>query len=392
MQLAILVVDDKPEACLALIQWLTEKGHHVEAATDGREALALIGRRRTENRGFDIVLADMVMPNMDGLTLGREVRLRKDACVLVLITGFGAINPRLAEDSRAIGFLTVLDKPIEFQRLDAIVNAIANEKASSAPPTSSGGADPFFGTSRIIRNTRQTPLGQQATPEPGPALSKIASSDPFDDYSPTQGPEIPGLSGSSVHTPGTGRLAPGAPVTGGWRKQKSDPAQPATESQAQSGYTRKRSDVFLDQSMQPQGAPGRPGEPGRTPTNRYDQPPVGGFTSGHRRGITPASGTKPSGGTTGVYRRSVEPVKPPSVTPGLGTTVPVPGQTARIRRGIDQGDAGNPGTGAIANPTAFTVACAFCGKGFVVAARTTGYNAPCIHCGGLNRIEPVPPG
>jgi len=67
----ILLVDDEQNARSALRTLLTEEGYEVREATDGEEALALIG-----DFVPSVVLADVRMPRMDGLTLLRRRRSR----------------------------------------------------------------------------------------------------------------------------------------------------------------------------------------------------------------------------------------------------------------------------------------------------------------------------
>jgi two-component system NtrC family sensor kinase len=68
----VLVVDDEPDVASVLIELLQADGHVVEAAADGREALAKI-----EAGSYDAVLSDVKMPGLDGPGLYREVALRR---------------------------------------------------------------------------------------------------------------------------------------------------------------------------------------------------------------------------------------------------------------------------------------------------------------------------
>ena len=62
--LQVLVVDDDPGMLSGLTRFLQRDGHTVEIATNGQEALALL-----QERDFDLILCDLLMPELDGQTL-----------------------------------------------------------------------------------------------------------------------------------------------------------------------------------------------------------------------------------------------------------------------------------------------------------------------------------
>ena len=75
----ILVVDDDPNLLVILADQLRADGFEVTTARDGVEAL-----RRLEQAWPDLLVIDMMMPRMDGLTLAREVKDRADLPIIVL--------------------------------------------------------------------------------------------------------------------------------------------------------------------------------------------------------------------------------------------------------------------------------------------------------------------
>jgi two-component system, OmpR family, KDP operon response regulator KdpE len=75
----ILVVDDDPNLLVILADQLRADGFEVTTARDGVEAL-----RRLEHAWPDLLVIDMMMPRMDGLTLAREVKDRADLPIIVL--------------------------------------------------------------------------------------------------------------------------------------------------------------------------------------------------------------------------------------------------------------------------------------------------------------------
>ena len=97
----VLVVDDEPFICSA-IQRLLRRDHAVTTATSAREALGLV----SAGQWFDVILSDLMMPEMSGEELLRTLRevAPEQARRVVMMTG-GAFTPRSEE------FLSSLDRP-----------------------------------------------------------------------------------------------------------------------------------------------------------------------------------------------------------------------------------------------------------------------------------------
>jgi DNA-binding response OmpR family regulator len=77
----ILVVEDDRNARSALAEILSDEGFAVETAADGREALAKLGTFDP-----DVLLADVVMPELDGIALGKLAGARAKAPAVILMT------------------------------------------------------------------------------------------------------------------------------------------------------------------------------------------------------------------------------------------------------------------------------------------------------------------
>lgn len=75
----ILIVDDDPNLLVVLAEQLRNDGFEVQTARDGVEAL-----RRLEHAWPDLLVIDMLMPRMDGLTFARELKARADLPIVVL--------------------------------------------------------------------------------------------------------------------------------------------------------------------------------------------------------------------------------------------------------------------------------------------------------------------
>jgi two-component system, chemotaxis family, chemotaxis protein CheY len=112
----ILTVDDSAAMRQMVEVTLTSAGYEVSQAKDGREALQLAGAE-----AFDLVIADVQMPEMDGLTLVRELRrlpAYRHTPLLVLTTE--ATHERKLE-GRAAGATGWLVKPFNPEKLLATV-------------------------------------------------------------------------------------------------------------------------------------------------------------------------------------------------------------------------------------------------------------------------------
>ena len=112
----ILAVDDSPSMRQMVSIALTGAGYEVEQAADGVEALALAQKSR-----FDLVITDVNMPNMDGITLVRELRGKpnyKFVPLLVLTTEATSERKTQGKEAGATGWLV---KPFNPERLLATI-------------------------------------------------------------------------------------------------------------------------------------------------------------------------------------------------------------------------------------------------------------------------------
>jgi EAL domain-containing protein (putative c-di-GMP-specific phosphodiesterase class I) len=110
----ILMVDDEVSLTRALSRVLMLAGCEVITAPGGQEALAVLG-----SSTFDVIVSDIRMPGMDGLSLLRAIRARDLDVPVVFLTGSPSLDTAVeAMDHGAFRYLT---KPIDANELTAVV-------------------------------------------------------------------------------------------------------------------------------------------------------------------------------------------------------------------------------------------------------------------------------
>jgi CheY-like chemotaxis protein len=115
--LKILVVDDDLGVCYSLRDLLQEEGCTVVVATNGVEALGVLSQKQV-----DLVLSDVVMPDMDGYDLYREVKERYPSIPVVLMTAYFYDHDHVIKRSRLEGLEEVIfKKPVDPDRLKNII-------------------------------------------------------------------------------------------------------------------------------------------------------------------------------------------------------------------------------------------------------------------------------
>ncbi len=116
--LTLLVVDDDLGICQSMAALLQSQGAEVAFAVCAADALALIAARR-----FDLVVSDVVMPDMDGYDLYMELKERRPELPVILMTGYLYDRDHVIKRSKLAGLdgKVLYKKPIDPERLKAII-------------------------------------------------------------------------------------------------------------------------------------------------------------------------------------------------------------------------------------------------------------------------------
>jgi len=139
----VLVVDDDRTFRLSTAELLKQDGHDVDVAADASEAVD-----RLSAASFDLVLLDMRMPGMDGLTAVEVLRTRGLRAPILMISGFGTIDT--AVESLHRGADHFLAKPVDPDVLSAKVAELL-ERRPAEERVREGALGAMVGHARVMR-------------------------------------------------------------------------------------------------------------------------------------------------------------------------------------------------------------------------------------------------
>lgn len=118
----ILVVDDEASARGGLEKLLKQSGYDVATASDGVEALAVASERAP-----DVVVTDLKMPNMDGMTLLAKLREQDQDLPVIVATAFGDVSA--AVDAMRAGAADFITKPVDFDVLSVSIERCIEQRS-----------------------------------------------------------------------------------------------------------------------------------------------------------------------------------------------------------------------------------------------------------------------
>ncbi len=145
----VLVVDDEPAICWSFRESLTDDGHDVDISATAEDALRVVDQAPP-----DVVLMDVRLPGMDGLTALRQIRDRIGSTPVIIMTAFGSLDTAVnAIDGGAFDYLP---KPFDLDEAVEVVRRALDSSSSgpvSTASTCAAGTDgPLIGRSRAMQS------------------------------------------------------------------------------------------------------------------------------------------------------------------------------------------------------------------------------------------------
>jgi two-component system response regulator MtrA len=168
---SVLIVEDNPSTAGVLTELLEGNGYQVSAAEDGAHAKALLDEIRP-----DLVILDLMLPDVDGLVLCADLKARMDVPIIVCS---GTNRKRDGTLALRLGADDFVAKPFDMYDLEARVEAVLRRASRTSVERTATEPDTYeLGDLRISRTRRQVSLGGkelQVTPTEYRLLSALAS-------------------------------------------------------------------------------------------------------------------------------------------------------------------------------------------------------------------------
>ena len=108
----LLIIDDNKEILDALCEFLSKKKYDITSANNGLEGLKYLENEKQE---FDVVITDLIMPDISGVALISIIKKRFPDTLVIAITGWGEHPEALATEAEADH---VMEKPFELSELE----------------------------------------------------------------------------------------------------------------------------------------------------------------------------------------------------------------------------------------------------------------------------------
>ncbi len=374
-------------------------------SSDAMESLRLLAEAHARHRPYGLVLVDVNLPNMDGPSLVREIRRRGDQTPVVFITGYHSMTTRLRPELASLRALDILTKPVPLTAIDRCLEQLLRQSRSSTQDRRSSefglgsgshsmvgqngnhGPDldePFYGTARTLRipGSSQPTEGTLARVQRPPTENDIIPDSIVTARYQTP-PSTASATRHGIRTP-LPMPDPSRNDQGNRRAGSASGGFPPLTPPADSSDIGRRHPEFTP--------PGTPTIGIRDPiTGEYKRRPSG-LLPAEQLALEALKPVAPKADTSAPitstrFRRSLSDGQPASQQAQLTPTTrpPTGTYTSIIRRGL-----GNPAqVPAAAEIPPCMVACAHCQGHFTVPVKAVAYTAVCVHCGQLNRIDPL---
>jgi DNA-binding NtrC family response regulator len=121
-KISILIVDDEESVRDSLYNWFIEDGFRVESAENAKKALAAL-----ESENYDIILADIKMPGMDGLEMLKRIKSLKKESIVIMMTAFATVDT--AVQALKDGAFDYITKPFDPDDLSHLIRNASKQIA-----------------------------------------------------------------------------------------------------------------------------------------------------------------------------------------------------------------------------------------------------------------------
>jgi DNA-binding NtrC family response regulator len=118
--ISLLIVDDEESVRDSLYNWFVEDGFEVSCAANAKEALSML-----ESESFDIILADIKMPGMDGMEMHRRIRSLNPESIVIIMTAFASVET--AVQALKDGAYDYITKPFDPDDLSHLLRNAAKQ-------------------------------------------------------------------------------------------------------------------------------------------------------------------------------------------------------------------------------------------------------------------------
>ncbi len=119
----ILIIEDEPKVVAFLKKGLEEQGFEVSFAYDGQ-----LGERLAMREDFDLIILDVILPQVNGIELCRRIREKNDQVPVLMLTALGTTEDKVSGfDAGADDYLV---KPFEFRELLARIKALTKRSTA----------------------------------------------------------------------------------------------------------------------------------------------------------------------------------------------------------------------------------------------------------------------
>jgi DNA-binding NtrC family response regulator len=117
----ILVIDDDEDVCEFMTDFLRDEGYYVKAIVDPKKAMTEIKLSK-----FHLIILDLVMPEIDGIEILKEIRKFDDETVITILTGYPSVDS--AVESMKYDVFDYIKKPIVIEDFLKVITKAAEKK------------------------------------------------------------------------------------------------------------------------------------------------------------------------------------------------------------------------------------------------------------------------